>query len=210
MKKGILFDLDGTLWDSAQAVVDSWNEVIEDLPDFDKKITLEDMHGLMGKTMDDIAFTYFHTVSRERALEIMRQCTGYENEYIRKHGGILFEHVRETFAGLAPDYFLAIVSNCQKGYIEAFLDYYGLWEYISDTECFENTGLGKGENIRLVVERNKLEQAVYVGDIHGDYESTMQAGLPFIFARYGFGEVPEAEHIIDSLDELKGVVSDIL
>ena len=25
MKQGILFDLDGTLWDSAQAVVDSWN-----------------------------------------------------------------------------------------------------------------------------------------------------------------------------------------
>ena len=26
MKKGILFDLDGTLWDSAQALADSWNE----------------------------------------------------------------------------------------------------------------------------------------------------------------------------------------
>ena len=36
MKQGILFDLDGTLWDSAQAVVDSWNEIIETLPDFHK------------------------------------------------------------------------------------------------------------------------------------------------------------------------------
>ena len=52
MKKiGILFDLDGTLWDSSRAVIDSWNEVIETLPDFHKKGTVEDMMSLMGKTI---------------------------------------------------------------------------------------------------------------------------------------------------------------
>ena len=55
MKKGMLFDMDGTLWDSARAVVDSWNVVIDTLPDFHKRITVEDMESLMGKTMDDIA-----------------------------------------------------------------------------------------------------------------------------------------------------------
>ena len=90
MKKGIIFDLDGTLWDSAQAVVDSWNVVIDKMPDFHKRITVEDMESLMGKTMDDIAYTYFDTVSRERALEILRACMDYENAYLEKVAGKIF------------------------------------------------------------------------------------------------------------------------
>ena len=29
MKKGIIFDMDGTLWDSAAQVAESWNVVLE-------------------------------------------------------------------------------------------------------------------------------------------------------------------------------------
>ena len=55
-KYGILFDLDGTLWDSSEAVIASWNEVIEQQPDFHKKGTIEDMMSLMGKTMTQPLF----------------------------------------------------------------------------------------------------------------------------------------------------------
>ena len=115
MKQGILFDLDGTLWDSAQAVVDSWNEIIETLPDFHKLITNEDMCQLMGKTMDDIAYTYFNTVSKERALEILQICMDHENAYIEQHGGVLFPGLEEVLKELSEKYDLFIVSNCQLG-----------------------------------------------------------------------------------------------
>lgn len=103
MKQGILFDLDGTLWDSAQAVVDSWNEIIETLPDFHKLITNEDMCQLMGKTMDDIAYTYFNTVSKERALEILQICMDHENAYIEQHGGVLFPGLEEVLKELSEN-----------------------------------------------------------------------------------------------------------
>ena len=52
---------------------------------------------------------------------------------------------------------------------------------------------------RLLAERNALDCAVYVGDTQGDLDSASAAGIPFIFASYGFGtvdkEVPEAENI---------------
>nr|MBQ8253078.1 HAD family hydrolase [Lachnospiraceae bacterium] len=210
MKKGIIFDLDGTLWDSAQAVVDSWNVVIDKMPDFHKRITVEDMESLMGKTMDDIAYTYFDTVSRERALEILQACMDYENAYLEKVGGILYPQLEEVLGNLSKDYFLAIVSNCQSGYIEAFLKHHGLEKYFDDTECFGNTKQEKDANIRLVAERNRLEKAVYVGDVLGDYLSATKAGLEFVHAAYGFGEVPQAKYRIQSLTELSDVVMAIL
>lgn len=210
MKKGIIFDLDGTLWDSSKAVVDSWNEKISTFDEDVELITYEQMQGYMGKPMDEIAFGVFHKLSKERALELLKICELYENEYIRLHGGVLYPQLEKVLAELQKNYFLAIVSNCQVGYIEAFLEHHRLGSYFSDTENYGNTLLSKAENIRLIVERNHLERAVYVGDIMSDYQSTMEAGLPFIHAAYGFGSVPEGTPSIRSLQELPDRVREIL
>ena len=209
MKQGILFDLDGTLWDSAQAVVDSWNEIIETLPDFHKLITNEDMCQLMGKTMDDIAYTYFNTVSKERALEILQVCMDHENDYIEQHGGVLFPGLEDVLKELSEKYDLFIVSNCQLGYIEAFLSYHKLGKYFKDTECYGRTKRCKGDSIAILLGRQDLEQAVYVGDIEGDFISATQAGLPFIHAAYGFGKVPQAAYAIRSIQELPAMVQKV-
>lgn len=210
--KAILFDLDGTLWDSSQAVVDSWNEIIETLPDFHKKITLEDMQSLMGKTMDDIAYSYFTTVSRERALEIMQLCMDYENNYIERHGGILFEKLEETLKELSKRYFLAIVSNCQTGYIEAFLSYHGLEDYFEDHECFGNTLLPKSGSISVLLERNEInpEDAIYLGDVEGDYVAATDADVRFVHAGYGYGLIPQADYRIESFEELIPMADQLL
>ena len=210
MKKGIIFDLDGTLWDSSKTVVDSWNEKIKTFHEDVDLITYEQMQGYMGKPMDEIAYGVFCKLSKERALELLKICEIYENEYIRVHGGVLYPDLEEVLAALQEDYFLAIVSNCQVGYIEAFLEYHRLGSYFSDTENYGNTLLSKAENIRLIVERNHLEKAVYVGDIMSDYQSTMEAGLPFIHAAYGFGSVPEGTPGIMSLKELPDRVREVL
>ena len=93
------------------------------------------------------------------------------------------------------------MSNCQTGYIEAFVQYNKLEDYIDDIESYGNTLLYKDENIRLVVNRNHLDKAVYVGDIDKDRVAAESAGVPFIFASYGMGDV-EGTYRIDTLLEL--------
>ena len=208
-KPGIIFDMDGTLWDSAEGVVLSWTEIVHKEYDKERVITTEDIQGVMGRTMDKIADALFPELSKEDRMSLLRKCCNYENEYLRIHGGNLFPELEETLKALQDEYDLYIVSNCQSGYIEAFLEYYGFGHYFKDIECYGNNDLPKSENIKLVVERNSLEKAVYVGDIQGDYDATMAAGLPFIHAAYGFGtincEVPKIACFKDLLNVVKEV-----
>lgn len=212
VKKAIVFDLDGTLWDSSQQVIDSWNEILETIPDMKKKLTLEDMQKVMGKTMNEIAYICFDSVSKDRALEILDKCMEYENKYLEENGGVLFPNLEEILRKLHENYFLAIVSNCQKGYIEAFLSYHQLDSYFDDKECYGNTLLPKDGSISTLLKRNKIpaSDAIYVGDIEGDYLSATKAGLTFIHAAYGYGEVPQAEYKIGSLTDLPKVVEQIV
>lgn len=191
MKKGIIFDMDGTLWDSSANVAASWTEAVRkseyDLPDISQK----DVMGVMGLTMDKIADKLFGTLPKDKRMELLDICCEKENAYLLQHGGVLYPDLEKTLKRLNTKYHLYIVSNCQKGYIEAFLEHYGFGKYFDDIECYGNNLKGKGDNIALVVKRNKLEKAWYVGDIQGDYDATMQAGLDFIHAAYGFGKIKQ-------------------
>ncbi len=209
MKFGIIFDMDGTLWDSAEGVAKSWTEVVQRLHDKERVITTEDIHSIMGLTMDRIADILFPELPKDERMKLLDACGNDENEYLRQHGGILYPQLEETLIELKKKYPLYIVSNCQSGYIEAFLEYYDFGKYFEDTECYGNNQLGKGDNIRLVADRNHLDDAVYVGDIMGDYVSSKEAGVRFIHAAYGFGEIEDEVITISEFAELPKVMSEL-
>ena len=209
-KLGIIFDMDGTLWDSAKAVAESWTEVVAREYTPERVITEDEIKRVMGLTMDKLAAQIFPELSESRRLQLLDVCGREENEYLRTHGAIVYPKVEETFQKLREKYHLYIVSNCQSGYIEAFLEYYGYGRYIEDIECYGNNGLVKGDNIRKVVDRNRLTKAVYVGDIQGDYDASMQAGVEFIHAGYGFGTVDANVPEITAFKELPKVVESVL
>lgn len=211
MKKGIIFDVDGTFWDSAKPVAESWTLMLERrYPELDRIITPDDMYRNMGKTMDAIGADLFPGLAPDKRDEVMDACMRYENEYLADHPGVTYPNMKETLAALSREYGLYIVSNCQEGYIEALMAACGIASYISDTECFGATGRPKGDNIRLVMERNGLEKCLYVGDTAMDQEAAGKAGIPFVFAAYGFGQASGAEAVIGSLAELPRAVKEIL
>lgn len=208
-KKGIIFDMDGTLWDSAREVAEAWSRVVAEEYSPERVVTQEDLQRVMGKTMDLLAAALFPELEEERRLELLRHCCRIENEYLREHGARLYPQLEETLRILRRKYPLYIVSNCQSGYIEAFLEHYHYESYFEDIECYGNNRQNKGENIRLVAERNHLTDAVYVGDIQGDYDASREAGVKFIHAAYGFGSIRQQVPVIRGLAELPEVVQDV-
>ncbi len=203
--------MDGTLWDSADNVAISWNIAMEQFGYEREPINEADMQSVMGKTMDKIAEILFNKVEGEERAALLELACKVENDYLREHGGVLYPEIRSTMEKLKEKYRLFIVSNCQAGYIEAFLDYYQFHDLVEDIECFGNNDKPKAENIKLICERNGIakKDAVYVGDIQGDYDSATRAGIQFIHAAYGFGTIDADVKRINTFAELPEVVKEI-
>ena len=207
----LLFDLDGTLWDSAPAVADAWNEVFQREDPSLVPLTVDDIHGVMGMTMKEIGRTLYPDFHSARREAIFDECCTYEVEYLHTHCGTLYPDFRSTLETLrAEGYELAVVSNCQCGYINAFLASSGASDLFIDYEEWERTGLTKGENIRLVMGRNRYSKGIYIGDTKKDQEASALAGIPFIHAAYGFGKVENPDGVINALSELPATLRKLL
>ncbi len=189
--------MDGTLWDSAENVAKSWNIACGET-----RFTKSDIMGVMGQTMDKIAERFFPEKNEQERAAILKRCCEVENDYLREHGGEIYANTEKTLRALAKKTRLFIVSNCQAGYIEAFLEFYRLRELITDKLCWGDNGLQKSENIRLIIERNGLSKALYVGDTQTDCDSAYAAGAGFAFASYGFGTADRYDIKLENIGDL--------
>lgn len=203
MKNAVIFDLDGTLWDSSKQVTESWNVILGRYPETEnRQISVSDMHGFMGKPMNEIARLMMPDIDEKLREKIMLECMDNELEYLSEHMGVLYPKLYETLEELSESYKLMIVSNCQDGYIQLFLRLSETERFFRDFESFGKTGLSKGENIRLVIKRNSVDKAVYLGDTQGDLDAADMAEIPFIHAAYGFGKTNRETDKILSFSEL--------
>ena len=205
--KALIFDVDGTLWDSTGVVAEAWNAAIEDYTDWTLRVDAPLLKTQFGKPMAEIAKVVFADANDEERDFIAEKCMANQNPYLLKARPELYPGVNDTIKELAKKYKLFIVSNCHSGYIEALLEISGLGEYIEDFTCPPYTGVYKADNIRIIMERNNISEAFYVGDTKGDFDACVEAKVPFVFCRYGFGQVPEdrCAYIIDSFSELNSI-----
>jgi phosphoglycolate phosphatase len=189
----IIFDLDGTLWDSTGNVALAWQTAIEQVDYVDEVMTVERVKSITGMAYNVIFDTLFPNLDTEKRNELMALCAKSELEILHTRGGELYPTLNETLAYLAANYKLFIVSNCQSGYIEVFLKLSGMGHYFMGHQCYGTKGNPKAENIKDIVNDYSLKAPVYVGDTMGDYTSATKAGVPFIFANYGFGVVEDGQ-----------------
>ena len=205
--KNIILDIDGTLWDSRQQVAEGYNEQLmaEGLDHL--CVTAEELKSLFGKTMTEIADILFADLPQTERYGLMERCMNRENGHILQSDTIKgYEGVKETLELLAQEYDLYIVSNSQQGYPEVCMEKMGLTHLIRGHLCFGDTGTEKGQTILELMRRHEISDAVYIGDTQGDYEATLVAGIPFIWATYGFGTPAGWDARIDHIRQLPQVL----
>lgn len=189
----IILDIDGTIWNTTGIVAVAWNKAIDMCKAPVKKLVAEDLQKQFGKPMDAIADSLWPNLSSEEKRVLLANCESEEQIAVRDCPlDITYPGVVETIKNLASKNNFYVVSNCQDGYIELMLEKTGLVDCVKDFECFGRTGKGKAENIMMLVQRNQLMAPVYVGDTAGDRDACLQAGVPFIWAKYGFGSDVDA------------------
>ncbi len=204
MVDGLIFDVDGTLWDSTPIVEKAWNQAISDQGIKNVSVTAAQLKGLFGLPMKDIIDRIMPEESEEVKTKFMPFCFSYEHEFLEREPGILYPNLEKTLAALSEKYPLFIVSNCQAGYIELFLRKTGFEKYFKDYTCPGDTGLLKADNITLIAKRNQVKCPVYIGDTQMDADASKKAGVPIVFAAYGFGNVQQPDYLVQCpMDLLK-------
>lgn len=201
MIDSIIFDLDGTLWDAT-------------LPAYKALRLVEDKYGaqptnyniflsLMGKTMDEIAASTMGGLAYEKKMSIFKEFYSLELDLIRKEGSKLYPHMVDTLKKLKEVYPLFIVSNCQEGYIETFLETHALEELFTDFISWGERKKPKGENILYIMEKNNIKSPIYLGDTRGDEIAAEHAGIKYYHVDFGFGQAKKPFKTISDFRELE-------
>lgn len=200
--ESILLDIDGTLWDSRALVAEGYNLQLrkENHP---LRVNAEMLRPLFGKVMTEIADLLLPEMEPEARYALMERCMATENRYLQENPcRIGYPGIGETLDVLRKNHRLFIVSNSQRGYPELCMEKLGIGDRISGHLCFGDTGTSKGQTIRLLMEQENIPTAVYVGDTQGDGDAAREAGIPFLWASYGFGTAEGYEEKLDSFRDL--------
>ncbi len=201
MIDGIIFDIDGTIWDSTEVVQKAWNKALEERG-YKERVNADRLKGLFGLPMMDIITDIVPYETTPNKEEFLKLCSKYEFEYLNKEAGRVYDGTEEVLKCLSKKVPLGIVSNCQSGYIELLYEKTGFGSYFKQALCPGDRGLLKADNIKLLAKECNMSNPVYVGDTHMDELACEKAGVRFIHAAYGFGKAVSPWKVINSPSEL--------
>ena len=201
--ESLILDIDGTLWDSRALVAEGYNIQLKKEGLDHLCVDAEILKPLFGKVLQEIADALFASIDPKDRYDLMKRCMDTENRYLFENEcKIGYPGVPETVKQLSETYRLFIVSNSERGYPELCMEKLGLTPYIEGHLCFGDTGTSKGKTIRTLIEKHNIGSCVYIGDTQGDYEATLEAEVPFIWASYGFGAPEGYTARIEALEDL--------
>ncbi len=196
----IIFDMDGTLWDAVDSYCQIWNKTFVQMNIKASEVSRTQLLECMGMPINDIFRRIVDVnIDEDKFLKLLDV---NEKEMMPKLGGILYPGVNDTIQMLASTHRLFMVSNCGAEGLHNFLEYTCLKPYFEGTLTYGETFKSKADNIKSVISTYKLKSPVYVGDTQSDCNSAHVAGIPMIFASYGFGECSDAEYTINKFSEL--------
>lgn len=193
MYKYILFDLDGTIADSGEGII---NGVIYALDKFGiTETNKEVLNNFIGPPLVD-AFMKNYSFSKEQALEAVRL---YREFYPREgiYQNSLYDGIIEVIKTLKQQgKILVLATSKPQPFAEIVLKQYDLlcyFDYIIGA-TFDGKLNYKNDVIRVALEISGIadkSEAIMIGDRHHDIEGAKENGLDSIGVLYGYGDLLE-------------------
>jgi phosphoglycolate phosphatase len=215
----LIFDLDGTLIDSAPDVRASINRVLAEIGR--RELTLEetkDMVGWGGRVLAEMALAKTGDAGTED--DIDRALEGFLATYAHHPAdhSIVFPGVIPVLdAFKAAGLRLGICTNKPTATTPPVLDAMGLAQYFDVVSCGDAVPHKKpdGRHVRLVVEQMgaTIQTAAMIGDSESDITAAIDAGVRSVAVTFGYAHVPcdqlGADALIDHFQDLPQALTDI-
>jgi len=204
-----LFDIDGTLLDSAEDICGSIRQALATVPVI-PSVTEQYLRSFIGRNMIDLFLEIFPAYSSLQAEELFQhyRICYRAREHRQTH---VFPGVAEALAGLGGKKSTATAKGTPT--TRAVLEMFGLaqhFDHVQGTDGFPAKPAPDVIFKALDALRAKPEDCLLVGDSAADMEAGRRAGVRICAVRYGYG-IPEEiarfepDFWIDDLRELVGI-----
>ena len=204
----IIFDMDGTLWDTSYSTLEAANK-IADKYEIVRKFEMKTITDGMGLSFDENVKNYFPYLEYKDGSKFLDELINTNISMLSTKGGKLYDDVEATIEKLSKKYKLGIITNNNDDYVKIFFKTSGLEKYFSDYIGAATYGITKSDAIKKMVEKYGETTNYYIGDIRKDMEATLKAGIEFIHAKYGFEPTLEYKYSIDSIKKLPDYLEQI-
>lgn len=213
----VVFDLDGTLVDSAADIAEALNRTLEDIGL--ARVAEATVLGWIGDGVRRLVEQAVQAAGRDIDLaEVMPKFMVHYRECLlrspRLYDGVA-EALQQLQAQRVP---LAICTNKPAALVPPLLQHLGIGDAFSLVLGGDSLPQRKpsGEPLRHIAAHFNLPvaQCLMVGDSLTDYRAAQDASMPIVLVRYGYPrgldlDTAQAVAVIDDLRDLPGLAADL-
>lgn len=190
MKTGILFDLDGTLLDTLEDLLDATNYALASCGYPPR--TLAQLRRFVGNgAANQIRLALPEGASQAQIDQVLAVYKPYYTAHCQ-HKTQPYPGIPQVLAQLGQRYPIAIVSNKPDGAVKALCHQYfpGIFALGETPDCPRKPA---PDMVHRAMSAIGVQQAIYVGDSEVDVDTAKNAGLPCLSVLWGFRDREDLE-----------------
>lgn len=212
---GIIFDLDGTLFQTDKLALHAFNKTFEMIQDEGYKIDIvpnsQEVLAVIGLTLENIWEQLLPNLPKKIHNIASEYLLMFEIEGIKGGFGDLYPGVMETLITLKYNgYRLYIASNGLKEYVHEVTNNFNinhLFNGIYSSKDFNTNS--KDELVKMIMEYHNFDKGVMVGDRLSDVEAGIKNNLFVIGCDFGFSkhdEIFNSDIIINDFKKITEII----
>lgn len=214
MKAAIIFDMDGTLFQTnliLERALEATFEHLRKHGHWTGETPLAQYRNIMGVPLPVVWETLCpnHSAAlRAKSNDLFQKAL---ITHITARDGALYDGVEQTLATLSKQYPLFIASNGETDYLHAIADTYSLTNWIDGIYSIDRIASGnKSELVQTILQEHGIASGFVVGDRLSDFQAAIDNGLQAIGVRFHFAqqhELDQAHYVVDAFPDIVAITT---